>query len=67
MKKAVAAAVLSLLLCAFAPSTHAQKAQKIDLGDAAGKDVPVTLELVVPEEQGPYEGIWFDYIDFFED
>jgi hypothetical protein len=39
---------------------------KIPLGEASGKAQPVVLELLVPEKQGPSEGVWFDYIDFFE-
>jgi hypothetical protein len=36
------------------------------LDEAAGKDSPVTLELVVPEEQRWSEGAFFDYIEFFD-
>ncbi len=39
---------------------------KIDLNQAAGKDRPVIVELVVPEKQRWSEGAWIDYIDFFE-
>lgn len=40
---------------------------RIPLGPAAGVDVPVVLELVIPEDQRWAEGAWFDYVDFFED
>ena len=39
---------------------------KIDLGEAAGKDLPATVELIVPEGQRWSEGAWIDYIDFFD-
>jgi len=39
---------------------------KIALGDAAGKAEPVILELTVPSTQGPFEGVWIDYVDFFD-
>ena len=39
---------------------------RIDLKDAAGKDEQVTIELVVPEGQRWSEGVWIDYLDFFE-
>jgi hypothetical protein len=39
---------------------------KIELGDAAGKAEPVILELTVPATQGPFEGVWLDYVDFFD-
>jgi hypothetical protein len=38
---------------------------KVDLGAAAGGDVPIIVELVVPEKQRWSEGAWIDYIDFF--
>jgi hypothetical protein len=38
----------------------------IALGAYGGKDLPYTLELVVPPEQGPQEGVFFDYVDFFQ-
>jgi len=38
----------------------------IPLGAYGGKDLPYTLELVVPPEQGPQEGVFFDYVDFFQ-
>jgi len=40
---------------------------KVDLGDAAGKDVPAVVELIVPEKQRWSEGVWIDYLDFFDD
>lgn len=40
---------------------------KVPLKEFAGKDLQVTLELVVPEKQRSHEGVFFDYIDFFED
>ena len=40
---------------------------RVDLQESAGKDVPVILELLVPEGQRWHEGGWIDYIDFFED
>jgi len=39
---------------------------KVDLGDAADKDEPVFVELVVPEGQKWSEGAWIDYLDFFD-
>jgi hypothetical protein len=38
---------------------------EVPLGAYAGKDLPLALELVVPPEQGPHEGVFFDYVDFF--
>jgi len=40
---------------------------KITLDVEITKENPVTLELVVPEDQRWMEGIFFDYVDFFED
>lgn len=40
---------------------------KIDLGDAAGRDVSAIVELIVPEGQRWSEGAWIDYLDFFDD
>lgn len=40
---------------------------KIPLEGFAGKDLEVTIELIVPEKQRSSEGVFFDYIDFFED
>lgn len=40
---------------------------KIPLEESAGKDLEVTIELIVPEKQRSAEGVFFDYIDFFED
>ncbi len=46
--------------------TNAWSDLKIDLGDAAGKDVPAIIELIVPEGQRWSEGAWIDYLDFFD-
>ena len=40
---------------------------KIPLGAAAAKQTDFVLELVVPEKQRWSEGVFFDYIDFFQD
>jgi hypothetical protein len=39
---------------------------KIDLGEVAGKTEPVVLELTAHSTQGPFEGVWLDYVDFFD-
>lgn len=39
---------------------------KVDLQDAAGKPETITVELVVPEKQRWSEGVWVDYMDFFD-
>ena len=39
---------------------------KVPLGEAAGKDVEVVLQLVVPEKQRWSEGVWLDYVEFFD-
>ena len=39
---------------------------RIPLDTEVGKGTPLTLELVVPENQRWHEGLFFDYIDFFE-
>jgi hypothetical protein len=38
---------------------------KVDL-PAESKGKPVTMELIVPEGQKASEGVWIDYLDFFE-
>jgi hypothetical protein len=40
---------------------------KVDLKGATGAGKEITLELGVPTGQKPHEGVWFDYIDFFDD
>lgn len=40
---------------------------KVDLQGATGAAKEITLELGVPSGQKPHEGVWFDYIDFFDD
>jgi hypothetical protein len=40
---------------------------KIPLETEGGEGKPIFLELVVPENQRWMEGLFFDYIDFFED
>jgi hypothetical protein len=39
---------------------------KIDLGESAGKDVTVYVQLLVPPGQRPHFGGWIDYLDFFD-
>jgi hypothetical protein len=39
---------------------------KIDLGEAPTKGEQITITLFHPTGKGPFEGCWFDYIDFFE-
>jgi hypothetical protein len=39
---------------------------KIPLGDSACKAESAILELSVPSTQGPFEGVWIDYMDFCE-
>lgn len=39
---------------------------KVDVKETAETSGEVTLELLVPPEQGAHEAAWFDYIDFFE-
>ena len=40
---------------------------KIDLGEFAGKPETVRLEFEVPKDQKWLEGLWLDYVDFFDD
>ena len=40
---------------------------KVDLQATAADSPQVTLELFIPPDQKYLEGVWFDYIDFFED
>lgn len=40
---------------------------QVPLGPEAAKQAEITLELVVPEKQRWSEGVFFDYVDFFQD
>jgi hypothetical protein len=67
VRKAVAPLLLAALWPRPAPAGAVKEIELRGLDAGAGGGKPVVLELVVPENQRRMEGVFFDYIDFFDD